>query len=120
METKKYYKAIKVNGIKRDYHRYIAEQKAGRRLRTNESVHHKDSDKFNNVPGNLEILPRSEHARMHSIETLNGAKLTKDDVRRIRIIIKKGVRINTIAQVYGVDRKAISCIKHKHTWAWLK
>lgn len=123
METrisrKKYYKAIKVNGKKQDYHRYLVEQKAGRKLRSNEVTHHKDENKLNNNPDNLEVLSRSKHSRFHSRKTLNGAKLTPDDVRTIRGLIKQGMRVIIIAQRYGVDRKAISCIKHRHTWGWL-
>ncbi len=123
METKisrkKYYRAIKVNGKKRDYHRYIAEQKTGRKLRTNEVAHHKDENKFNNNPDNIEVLLRSRHSRFHSRKTLNGAKLTPDDVRTVRVLIQQGMKIITIAKRYGVDRKAISCIKHRHTWGWL-
>ena len=114
------YLAIKINGTKHDLHRVIVENKLGRKLRKNESVHHIDGNKHNNNPDNLEVILRSKHARMHARETLNGAKLTPSDVRRIRMVIKQGVRINTIAQAYGVDRKAISCIKSGRTWAWLK
>ena len=55
---------IKRNG--RHEHRVVAEQMLGRPLRPGEIVHHKDENKSNNAPDNLEVLPsQSEHARLH-------------------------------------------------------
>lgn len=45
-------------------HRIVAEAWY-RPLREGEHVHHKDGDKLNNHPDNLEILPASEHHRLH-------------------------------------------------------
>ena len=36
-------------------HRLVAEKILGRRLRDGEQVHHKDGDKANNQPGNIEV-----------------------------------------------------------------
>jgi len=57
------YKAIKVNGIKHDEHRYLMEQKIRRKLDYNELVHHKDGNPRNNDLKNLEVVQRSEHTR---------------------------------------------------------
>lgn len=46
-------------------HRHYASVKIGRWLIQGEEVHHKDLNKRNNDPSNLEILSRSEHARLH-------------------------------------------------------
>jgi hypothetical protein len=47
-------------------HRLVAEVMLGRRLRRGEIVHHRDENKRNNQPGNLEVLPsHSVHAREH-------------------------------------------------------
>jgi len=52
----------------RHEHRVIGEMIAGRKLLTNEHVHHMDGDKHNNDPANLQILTAEEHARLHAAE----------------------------------------------------
>lgn len=49
-------------------HREIMEDVLGRELLTEEHVHHKDGNRTNNCPSNLEILTKSEHARQHAFE----------------------------------------------------
>lgn len=49
----------------RHEHRTIAEQKIGRPLKHGEIVHHKDGNKRNNNPDNLEVMTQSEHIREH-------------------------------------------------------
>lgn len=49
-------------------HRYVMEQHLGRKLKTSETVHHKDHNKENNSIENLEIIDNAEHARMHQLE----------------------------------------------------
>lgn len=71
------YKAIKVNGIKHDYHRWIMEQTIGRKLNSDEIVHHIDGDKTNNDINNLEIISRADHSRLHQ----TGKRLS-DETRR--------------------------------------
>lgn len=46
-------------------HRLVMEQHLGRKLAPDEHVHHRDRDTLNNALDNLEILSRSEHARLH-------------------------------------------------------
>lgn len=49
----------------RHEHRVIAEKMIGRKLKRNEIVHHRDGDRHNNKPSNLEIMSQSEHCRLH-------------------------------------------------------
>lgn len=46
-------------------HRLVAEQKIGRRLSSDEIVHHIDDDGLNNHPDNLEVMPKREHDKMN-------------------------------------------------------
>lgn len=97
------YKAIKVDGVKIDEHRYIMEQYLGRKLSRSEVVHHKNGDKRDNRIENLEIMSLSDHAKSHqtgairSNETrqkiseanrgrnnMSCRKLTDEEVRFIR------------------------------------
>jgi len=57
---------VKLNG--RHMHRVKAEEKLGRQLLPGEIVHHKDGDKWNNHPDNLEVMTQAEHARLHNLE----------------------------------------------------
>lgn len=61
----KHYKTIQVNGKQVRLHRYLMEQKIGRRLEFNEIVHHVNGNKWDNRIENLELVSRSEHIKMH-------------------------------------------------------
>jgi hypothetical protein len=52
----------------RGQHVVVMEEFIGRKLFSNECVHHKDHDKTNNSLDNLELMTRSEHARLHAKE----------------------------------------------------
>ena len=47
-------------------HRVMMENKIGRLLTSREAVHHIDGDRTNDTIDNLQLLSRSEHARLHS------------------------------------------------------
>jgi hypothetical protein len=47
-------------------HRVLAEYYFGRKLEEGEEVHHKDENKWNNLPENLEILTKGEHTAEHN------------------------------------------------------
>lgn len=46
-------------------HRLVAEEKIGRPLKEDEQVHHKNGDKQDNDPDNLEVLTIAEHRAKH-------------------------------------------------------
>lgn len=49
-------------------HRKIAESMLGRKLTGGEDVHHKDKNKLNNDPENLEVLSKDLHHELHEPE----------------------------------------------------
>ena len=56
---------ISVNGRDIMEHRHIMQKLLGRTLGTDEVVHHKDGNKLNNDPNNLEVLSREGHTSGH-------------------------------------------------------
>ncbi len=60
----------------RHEHRRVAELLIGRALTSSEIVHHKDHDKRNNAPENLEIMTRREHLFEHYPD-MHAARLAK-------------------------------------------
>jgi hypothetical protein len=50
----------------RSQHRVIMEDHLGRKLRSDEIVHHKDENKTNNLIENLAVMSASEHAKHHA------------------------------------------------------
>lgn len=53
------------DGVEMLEHRYVMEQHLGRKLTTDECVHHKDGDKLNNRLDNLEVIDRALHTSLH-------------------------------------------------------
>jgi hypothetical protein len=47
-------------------HRYVMAHLLGRPLTSKEIVHHKDENKRNNEPSNLEIVLKKDHAKLHA------------------------------------------------------
>ena len=59
------YKALKINGKRIDEHRLIAIKIFGEDACRGKIVHHKNGDKRDNRPENLELMTRSEHMKHH-------------------------------------------------------
>jgi hypothetical protein len=63
-------------------HRVVAEMTEGRLLTSNDVVHHKDKDKTNNSPCNLQVMTASEHQRHHALE--NNETRNRDNLGRYK------------------------------------
>lgn len=62
------YKRIKINGSYIFEHRHFMEQSIGRKLTSNEVVHHINHDKLDNRLENLQLMTRREHMLAHREE----------------------------------------------------
>jgi hypothetical protein len=71
------YKYIMINGSAKLEHREIMSRIIGRQLIRQETVHHKNRNRSDNRPENLELLLNKDHVRIHS---------TKGPIKRICII----------------------------------
>jgi hypothetical protein len=47
------------------FHRFITEKRLNKKLKRKESVHHKDHDRLNNKPNNLEVMLEIDHLKLH-------------------------------------------------------
>ena len=63
--TKWPYRKMRDGDRVRTVHRVTKEREIGRPLATDEIVHHRDEDKLNNDPANLEITTMPDHSREH-------------------------------------------------------
>lgn len=103
-------------------HRYLAEQREGRRLETSEHVHHVDRDKHNNNLSNLVVLSASSHVMLHRMHTAIDSKHNnkfKDKFSALRLInqmVEEGHSYQTIGDVLGLSRANISLIHRKVIW----
>lgn len=106
-------------------HRYVFEQSIGRRLESDEIVHHINHNPRDNRLENLMVMTRSEHMKAHeegrpnvgAAGERNGAsKLTNKAVEDIRASIE---RPSLLAAKYGVTPNLIWMVKRKKIWRHL-
>lgn len=112
---------------KRPVHALVAAAFIGPRPR-GYTVNHKNGDKQDNRPRNLEYLTNSDNAK-HSIEVLgnsvrgtaNGAAvLNEEDVIEIRELYASGkYSYSQLAKERGVARSTIAAVISRQNWAWL-
>jgi hypothetical protein len=91
------------------------------------TINHKDGNKANNRPSNLEPATMSEQ-RIHAITVLNvdrnrpkgslnpKSRLTEDQVLAIRGMRTSGMMAKDIAEHYRIDARVVSQICTRRTW----
>lgn len=92
------------------------------------TVNHKNGNKHDNRPENLELATQSEQmlhcchvlktGRAINVRGINsfGAKLLDEDIVAIRILRSKGDTLTAIASVYGICMQNVSNICLRKTW----
>lgn len=60
----------------RHEHRVVAEKMLGRKLKRGEIVHHRDGNRHNNAPENLEVMTQSQHIKEHRPE-MHAARMAR-------------------------------------------
>lgn len=122
------YKRVKLskNGVARLalLHRVVA-QAFVMNVNSYREINHKDGNKENNFPSNLEWVTRSgnmkhafEKGLKHSRkgESNNKAKITENDVRRIREMRKNKHTLVEISMEFGITATNVSNIVNFKTW----
>ena len=105
------YKMKRRNSIRKYVHRTVCEEKLGRVLRPDESVHHINGDKLDNRPENLQVMSASAHSRLHALEKKLGhtkgiepANKTSPEVQsKIRNLRRQGLKLQAICLVVGLS-----------------
>lgn len=120
------YRFINVGGKYEAEHRLVAEQMLGRKLLSSEVVHHKNRNRSDNRPENLEVMTASEHALEHVNDhrvTVSrkgtecpSAKLTDHAVLDIRASAERN---KELAARYGVSATLIGMVKSRKIWRHL-
>lgn len=86
-------------------HRLVMEVELQRYLTADEIVHHKNRDKSDNRPENLEIVDMAEHRRIHNLE--DKIYESKYDLELIRELYLEGKSTREIAKLIGIGKSTV-------------
>ena len=98
---------MSIDGRKIAFHRWVLEQKLGRRLTSDEITHHIDEDPLNNDPDNLIPLTRAEHTRLHRLN-YRGRHARPEERGRALELWRAGMTVAQVAAVTGRPHSTIS------------
>lgn len=111
-------------------HRLVAEAFIGE-IKRGYSVNHKDGNKANNRVENLEIVTYSENVKHsyrvlgHRSNPLRGedshfCKITGSVVKRVKELLKTGMRQKDIGAIVGLGQSHVSRIHRGESWSHIK
>lgn len=104
-------------------HRHVASMCLGRWIRSSEIVHHKDENRLNNDPSNLEVMTQEEHSAHHNKSLLpvyctNCSKEFVPAKSNIKLCSKKCVDDNKIKNK-ELTKELLDSLIPKYTWTAL-
>jgi hypothetical protein len=112
--------------VQRYIHRLVLEAFVGPQPEGMEGCHN-DGNTDNNDVSNLRWDTRlnnhddkRKHGTLPRGESHSGAKLTEDQVRRIRELIKTGVFQRVVAEEFGISQGTVGCIARRKRWKHVK
>jgi hypothetical protein len=88
-------------------HLIVAEMKLGRFVARDEVVHHRDENRLNNDPSNLEVKTRSKHTREHGVE--RGTRMVRLSCPSCQVLFERERRQTHLAKP---GRRATCCSEH--------
>jgi hypothetical protein len=120
------YLKVHLDGRTRRVHQLVAEAFLGPRPEGKETCHN-NGDPSDNRLTNLRYdtpaansADRIQHGTANRGERHGSARLTEDDVHRIRAQFAQGMTDTEIASPLGVSRRTIGDIRSGATWSWLR
>lgn len=93
------YRYISVNGRKIGEHRWVVEQREGRKLTSREHVHHVNGDELENRSENLIVLSVAEHARLRC--GMKWKRWSSEEIARARELKAAGLSVQDVAKAMG-------------------
>ena len=128
----KYVQAVSDYGVHTSLHRIIMERHIGRKLESDEVVHHINGRKKDNRLKNLKLMSLVDHVKLHradpkrkmsesiarSGESGNLAKLKDHQIPLIRVMYKLGMCLEGISEMFGVRKESVSAAARGISWKY--
>lgn len=105
------YMTLQVAGHRRYIHRMVMEEHLGRKLKSNEVVHHINGDKKDNRIENLQLMDSRNHSKIHAIKSGFGCtkgivppnKTSPEIIKFIGYMRRDGMRLLDICAATGLS-----------------